>query len=87
VALVWIPALLRDLTGGAEAVSVPGESLRQVILALDERYPGLAARLCEGEAIRPNLSVVVDGEVSRRRLRQPLQPDSEVHFVPVISGG
>jgi molybdopterin synthase sulfur carrier subunit len=84
---VWIPPLLRELTGGRESVSVPGQTVRQVIDALETAYPGIRARLCDGDRLRPNLSVVVDGTVSRRGLGHPLDEASEVHFVPAVSGG
>ncbi len=38
--VVWIPALLRDLTDGVELVTVPGETVRQVIDALGLSLPG-----------------------------------------------
>ena len=85
--VVWIPALLRDLTGGEEKLSVPGETVQQVIANLDERTPGIRARLCEEGRLRPNIAVVVDGVASHRGLRQRLIETSEVHFVPAISGG
>ena len=85
--MVWIPALLRDLTGGQERVTVPGETVRQVIEHLEARFPGIQSRLLEGDRLRPGLVVVVDGEVSRERLRHRLTETSEVHFVPAISGG
>lgn len=85
--VVWIPALLRDLTGGEEKLNVQGETVRQVIANLDERYPGIEARLCEEGRLRPNIAVVVDGVASRQRLRQRVTEVSEVHFVPAISGG
>jgi molybdopterin synthase sulfur carrier subunit len=84
---VWIPPLLRELTGGQVTVSVPGATVRQVIDAMEEAYPGMRARLCQGDRLRPSLSVVVDGAVSRRGLGHPLDEASEVHFVPVVSGG
>jgi molybdopterin synthase sulfur carrier subunit len=84
---VWIPPLLRELTGGQVTVSVPGATVRQVIDAMEEAYPGMRTRLCEGDRLRPSLSVVVDGAVSRRGLGHPLDEASEVHFVPVVSGG
>jgi molybdopterin synthase sulfur carrier subunit len=87
VAEVWVPALLRDLTGGQERVSAAGETVRQVIDALEERYPGMRERLCEDGRLRGNIALVVDGAVSRQRLRQKLRADSEVHFVPAIGGG
>jgi molybdopterin synthase sulfur carrier subunit len=85
--IVWIPPLLRELTGGQETVTVPGETVRQVIEHLEEIYPGIKARLVEEDRLRPNLAVVVDGKLSQYGLRQPLTEASEVHFVPAIRGG
>lgn len=85
--VVWIPALLRDLTGEQEELTVPGETVRQLIEHLNERYPGIEARLCQEGRVRPNITVIVDGVVSRQRLRHRLTETSEVHFVPAISGG
>ena len=87
MARVWIPALLRDVTGGAETVIVPGASVRQVIEELERLHPGARARLCEGDALRAGLAAVVDNEVARLGLLQPVGPDSEVHFLPAIGGG
>ncbi len=87
MAVVWIPALLRDLTDGQEQVTVPGETVRQVIAQLEKAYPGMEARLCEEGRLRSNVSVVVDGRVSSQRLRHELTETSEVHFLPAISGG
>jgi sulfur-carrier protein len=87
MARVWIPPLLRDLTGGQETVSAPGASVRQVIEELDRLYPGVRSRLCDGDQLRPGLAVVVGTEVARRGLSQPVDPDSEVHFLPAIAGG
>ncbi len=85
--VIWIPALLRDLTGGAEQVRTPGGTLRQALDALEARHPGLHARLITGDQLRPDVAVVVDGLVSPLRLRQPLNEDSEVHFISASSGG
>ena len=87
MACVWIPAQLRDLTGGRETVSVPGARVGEVVEALERLYPGIKSRLCVGEGLRPGIAVVVDGEVARLGWRQPVGPTSEVHFLPAISGG
>ena len=87
MARVWIPSLLRDVTGGQETVTVPGASVRQVIDELDRLHPGVRDRLCDGDALRSGLAVVVDNEVARLGLLQPVGPDSEVHFLPAIAGG
>jgi sulfur-carrier protein len=87
VALIWIPALLRDLTAGKEHIRIPGATVREAIEALDQLYPGIQARLVEGDRLRPGIALVVDGEVSSQRLRHKLEESSEVHFLPAIGGG
>lgn len=87
MAIVWIPALLRNLTGGQAHVTAPGETVRQVIANLEQAYPGIEDRLCEEGRLRPHIAVVVDGEVSQQRLRHRLTETSEVHFLPALSGG
>lgn len=87
MAIVWIPPLLRDLTGGLQQVTVPGETVRDLIAGLDRRYPGLEARLVEAGALRRGLVLMIDGVASRQGLRARVGPHSEVHFVPAIGGG
>jgi len=87
MAVVWIPGLLRDLTGGQQTVDVPGKTVRDVIAAMEERFPGMQDRLIEDGRLMPSIIVIVDGEPGNMRLRQPLREDSEVHFLPAISGG
>ncbi len=85
--VVWIPALLRDLTGGQETVRVQGGTVRQLIDALDQRYPGIKERLCAGDDLRPGVAVAVGSQVSALGLLQPVPEGSEVHFLPALSGG
>lgn len=87
MATVWIPPLMRALTDGQQMVEVEGSSVRELVEALDERFPGIAERIVEEDRIRPGLSVAVDGAVQNRGLRAAVQPESEVHFVPAMSGG
>ncbi len=79
--------MLRDLTGGTTQVVVPGSSVREVVEELERRYPGVKSRLVEGDRLRPNITVVVDGSASPKRLRERVTEESEIHFVPTISGG
>jgi molybdopterin synthase sulfur carrier subunit len=85
--LVWIPSLLRPLTDGQEMVRVPGETVGQVIENLEQLYPGIRARLFQGDRLRPNLSLLVGGELSPRGLLQKVGEDSEIRFIPAIHGG
>jgi molybdopterin synthase sulfur carrier subunit len=87
MALVWIPPLLRDLTGGSETANVRGANVGEVIEALERQFPGVSGRLSPGGVLRPGLAVVVDGQVGRFGLREAVGPDSEVHFLPAIAGG
>jgi molybdopterin converting factor small subunit len=85
--LVWIPPLLRDLTAGRDTVTVSGSTVRQVIDALERAHPGIRARLCAADGLRPGLAVVVDGSTASLGLLEPVGPASEVHFLPAITGG
>ncbi len=84
---VWIPSLLRDLTGGQETVCVAGQTVRQVIEALDRLYPGIKKRLCDQDALRPGIAVAVGAQLAPLGLLQPVPEGGEVHFLPAVSGG
>ena len=84
---LWIPAPLRNLTQGKASVVVAGSSVREALENLEAQYPGIKERLCEGDKVRPNISVLVDGHVSHLKMREKLTEASEVHFVIAISGG
>ncbi len=87
MAKIFIPPLLRDLAGDDVEIVVEGENLRQIITALDKRYPGIADRLRAGDKLADGLAVSVDGAITTRGLLTPVGPASEIHFLPAISGG
>lgn len=84
---VFIPSLMRPATGGIECVTVEGNTVREVIAALERKYPDLAGRLVEDSSLKPGLSVTVDGHVAARGLFETVHDDSEIHFLPAIGGG
>ena len=84
---VFIPPLLRDATGGREQVEVSAASVRQVVSALEKRFPGIRERLCAGDVLRPGLAVAVNGTVSSLGLLQKVPEGAEVHFLPAVGGG
>ena len=84
---IWIPPDIRDLTGGRGTIRVAGRTVGQALANLEEIHPGVRDRLCQGNDLNPFLSVVVDGEESGMRMHQPLQENSEVHFLPIMEGG
>lgn len=87
MAIVWIPSLMRSLANGAEKVTVSGTTLGEVLENLDKTYPGLKERLFEEGRISPTLTIVVDGEMGVGGLHHSIKEQSEIHFIPVISGG
>ncbi len=84
---VFIPPLLRDVTGDTDEVNVSGASVRQIVAALEAQFPGVRERLCIEDALRPGLSVAVNGVVSSLGLMQKVPDGSEVHFLPAVGGG
>jgi molybdopterin synthase sulfur carrier subunit len=87
MAVVMIPPLMRDLTGGQDKVSAPGKTVAQVIDALDAAYPGVKARVRDGDRLAAGVAVSVDGVIARLGLRAPVKADSILRFLPVIEGG
>lgn len=87
MANVWIPSLLRPLTDGQDQVTVSGRTLGQVIDALDSAYPGLKDRLCRGSQLVPSVQALIDGRSALLGLAEPVRDNSEVLFLPTISGG
>ena len=85
--MVFIPSLLREVTGGQDRLEVPGATVRQIVNNLESAYPGVRARLCDGDRLSPNVQVAVDGRVSRLGMLEKVGADSEVHFIPALSGG
>ena len=84
---VFLPPLLRDATGNLDQVEVDAATVRQIVTALEARFPGIRERLCSDDALRPGLSVAVNGKVSSLGLLQKVADGSEVHFLPAVGGG
>jgi sulfur-carrier protein len=84
---VFIPSMMRELTGGVAQIDVEAETVRQVIAKLDILYPGFSARVLRNGAMTPGLAVSIDGAMTPSALWSKVQPTSEVHFLPAIAGG
>lgn len=87
MATVYIPPQLRDLTGGAETVSVTGTNLRRVVDELEIRFPGFAARIIRDDQISPGLAFSIDHVVTSLGLLARVEENSLIHIVPGIPGG
>lgn len=84
---VFIPALLRKLTGGKDRTSVTGSTLREIIDDLERQFPGFRDRVVEHGDLAGSIAVSINGEVITGGLSEPVPPASEIHFVPAIAGG
>jgi molybdopterin synthase sulfur carrier subunit len=87
MATVFIPSLMRNLTGGNETVVVRGSSVREIVKNLEAEYPGMKERLVDKFKLKASISVAVDGEVTPLGILEKVGEDSEVHFLPAIGGG
>ena len=87
MASVWVPSLMRDLTGGQEWVRGPGRTVDQVIESLDGPYPGFKDRLCGDGQLDPAYMVAVDGRIGPLGLRERVREESEIRFLPAVTGG
>jgi molybdopterin converting factor small subunit len=85
--VVMLPAnLVRLFPDAVRQVELPASTVREMIDALDVRWPGMRDRLCDSRpAIRRHINVFVAGR--RATLETPLAPGAEVTVLTAISGG
>jgi len=83
MARVFFSSGLRRFVAGAESVEVAARDVRELMRALDAKFPGVVTQIGETSAI------AIDGEIlpHAEALLERLRPDSEVHFLPQIGGG
>lgn len=80
MALVFFPKSLHGLTGGATEWEVNASTMRELGARLEEAFPGIGVQL-------RSAAVAIDGDVVPGAWLERLEPDSEIHFLPAISGG
>jgi molybdopterin converting factor small subunit len=87
MAIVFIPALLRKLTGGKDRTQATGATLRELFDDLDRQFPGFRDRVVEEGDLMGSIAVSINGEVITGGLSESIPDNSEIHFVPAIGGG
>ena len=87
MALVHIPAMMRDLTAGQDRLHAPGAMIAEVVDALEKEHPGVKERLLVHDQLAPGIMVSVDGKRALRGLEEPVNGESEVRFLPLMAGG
>ena len=64
--------------GGQTRLSIPGESVKEVIVELETRFPGISGRLCVDGRLRPGMAVftryanVLDAQGNPMTVREAL---------------
>ena len=87
---VRVPTTLRTLTGGASEVSLEGETVGEVLAALESAHPGFSDRLLDADGgLRRfvNLYVADDDVRFRDGLDTKVADGETVSIIPAVAGG
>jgi hypothetical protein len=72
---------------GASSVHAQGESLEEVLVDLDKRFPGIRFRMIdEQDRIRRHIRLFVNTREATL-LSDAVRPGDEVHLICALSGG
>jgi molybdopterin synthase sulfur carrier subunit len=88
--VVRIPTQLRSLSDGASEVKVEGQTVGEVLTALDKAHPGFKGRLFDDAGqLRRFVNVFVADEDVRflKGLDTRVEPGSTVSIIPAVAGG
>jgi sulfur-carrier protein len=87
---VSIPPALRSRVGGRTKVTAAGRTIRELIDALEQQYPGLRFNLCyETGQLRPYVNIFLNSENIRylQGLDTLLSPGATLAILPSVAGG
>lgn len=82
--------LVRFFPDLGDNVPVQGQTVEEIIAALDELYPGLAAYIVdERGALRRHVNVFVGQELikDREQLKDSVEEDDQIYIFQALSGG
>ena len=81
VKVAFTAGFSRRYTDSIREFEVQAKTIRGVIRAMNELFPGL------GETLEEETSIAIDGVIHEVDYTQPAKPGSEVFFIPRIEGG
>lgn len=87
---IRVPSALRTLTGGNSDVDVAASTVRDALVELDKRHPGISARVLDADgAVKPFIRIFVgsDDIGSLSGLDTQLTDRDEISIIPAIAGG
>ena len=88
--VVRIPTPLRRVTNGQDKVEIDGDTLGQIIEAMDSSYPGFKDRLVDEDGeIRYFVNIYLNGEDVRflQGMDTTTKTGDELSIVPAVAGG
>ncbi|MEJ2263055.1 MAG: MoaD/ThiS family protein [Anaerolineales bacterium] len=71
-------------------INADGETVAEVVAALDQRYPGLAGYLLDDQGtLREHVNIFVNEELiqDRQTLTDALEANDQVYILQALSGG
>ena len=74
------PDHLLKVTGGVRELEVPAANVRDLLLALEEKFPGSEETLARS-------AIAIDGEIHQDAYLEPIPEGSEVFFMLRLEGG
>jgi sulfur-carrier protein len=80
MAIVHFSSSLMQYTGGVDRVTIDAHRVRELLLGLARRFPGLDEELAQ-------MAVAIDGQIHQDAEFEKLAPDAEIYFVPRTAGG
>ncbi len=90
MATVLVPTPLRRLTGGQAKVIVEGNDISSLLQAVDQKFPGIAEKVLDGDGnVKRFINVFVnDSEIrTLQGLQTPVSESDRVSIVPAMAGG
>src|SRR6266436_2744183 len=87
---VSLPNALHTRTGGRRSMPVAGRTIREIIDALDQTYPGLRFNLChETGELRPFVNIFLNRENIRylQGIDTPIHNGAKIHILQSVAGG
>jgi sulfur-carrier protein len=86
MAVVRLRAPLRELAGGRRDHSIDGETVVDVLRALEQAHPAISGWvLDERGLIREHVNVFVNGSYGSEHTA--VAPNDRIHVLPAITGG
>jgi molybdopterin converting factor small subunit len=82
--------VLRSAASGQSIVKLQGETIRQLLEALQQKYPAMSGQLLTNEGgLHRFVNIYLNDDDVRylRQLDTPVGPDDVVSIIPAVAGG